>query len=413
MKNSIKIKNALWGLFIADSISMPVHWYYKREYIKNEFGAIDGYNKASHPHPESFMVGGDYHPDVQTAKKLHRPFDILHEHINFYNTSYSDLKIDLKVHEGEHKNPMPLLDERYHYHHGLEAGENTLGANLVRVLIRSVIKNGEYSQDSFLDDFIMYMTTPGQNRDAYSEVYIRDWFENYSKGIAPELCANSQHHRWSIGSHGGIIRPLILSLTAKSSYDGVGIAVDHQNLTHRSQNVSSALSQLVPLLFDLINDDSPMDTLKSTTQEIALVKIHGSELSRKYAAAMGPSNIPKDDMWKIHTEFTDERLSEILPDATDENMITTRFATSCYPEHGVPLILYFLYKNSFDFKRSILDNVNAGGDNVHRGMILGALAGASSLEIPEDLKTGLKEYEAIENEIDEFVKIISHKKETI
>jgi len=90
MKNSIKIKNALWGLFIADSISMPVHWYYKREYIKHEFGAIDGYNKASHPHPESFMVGNSYFPDVQTAKKLHRPFDILHEHINFYNTSYSD-----------------------------------------------------------------------------------------------------------------------------------------------------------------------------------------------------------------------------------------------------------------------------------------------------------------------------------
>ncbi len=407
MKDPNKIKNALWGLFIADAISMPVHWYYKREYIKKEYGAISGYNKASHPHPESFMVGNTYFPDVQMAKKLNRPFDILHEHINFYNTSYSDLKIDLKVHEGEHKNPMPLLDERYHYHHGLEAGENTLGANLVRVLMRSVIKNGEYDQDSFLDDLITYMTTPGQNRDAYSEIYLRDWFENYSKGIAPELCANSQHHRWSIGSHGGIIRPLILSLTAKSPYEGVGMAIDHQNLTHRSQNVSSALSQLVPLLFDLINDDSPMDALDTAAQDVALVKIHGSELSKKYAAAMGPGNIPKDEMWKIHTESTDERLSDILPKATDRNMITTRFATACYPEHGVPLILYFLYKNRFDLKRSILDNANAGGDNVHRGMILGALAGASAHEIPEDLKTGLKEYKNIKDDIDGFVKIIS------
>ncbi len=407
MKNSIKIKNALWGLFIADSISMPVHWYYKREYIKNEFGTIDAYHKASHPHPESFMVGNTYFPNVQMAKQLNRPFDILHKHIQFYNTSYNDLDINLKVHEGEHKNPMPLLDERYHYHHGLEAGENTLGANLVRVLIRSVIKNGEYNQDLFLDDFITYMTTIGQNRDAYLEIYIRDWFENYSKGIAPELCANTQHNRWSIGSHGGIIRPLILSLTAKSSYDGVGIAIDHQNLTHRSQNISSALAQLVPLLFDLINDNSPMDSLNSTVEDIALVKLHGFELSKKYANAMGPANIPKDEMWKIHTEFTDERLSELLPNATDENMITTRFATACYPEHGIPLILYFLYKNSFNFKQSILDNANAGGDNVHRGMILGALAGASSEEIPKDLKMGLKAYEDIKNEIDEFVKITS------
>ena len=411
--DALRIKNALWGLFIADSISMPVHWYYKREYIKDGFGAIDGYNKAPHPHPESFMVGDAYYPDVQMAKKLNRPFDILHEKIKFFKTSYNDFDMDIKVHDGEHKNPMPLLDERYHYHNGLEAGENTLGANLVRVLIRSVIKNGEYKQDAFLDDFISFMTTPGLNTDTYSEVYIRDWFENYSKGQDPELCAPSQHDRWSIGSHGGIIRPLILALTAKSAYDGVGIAVDHQNLTHRSQNISSALSQLVPLLFNLINDDSPMDALGSTTKNVALVKIHGSELSKRYADAMGPRNIPKDEMWKIHTEFTDEPLSEILPNATDENMITTRFATACYPEHGVPLILYFLYKNSFDFKKSILDNANAGGDNVHRGMILGALAGASSLEIPQDLKTGLKEYEVIKNEIDEFVKIISQKKDII
>ena len=273
--------------------------------------------------------------------------------------------------------------------------------------MRSVIKNGEHNQDAFLDDFISFMTTPGKNADTYCEVYIRDWFENYSEGVAPELCAPSQHSRWSIGSHGGIIRPLILALSAKSSYDGVGIALDHQILTHRSQNVSSALSQLVPLLFNLINDESAMDALKSTTQNVALVKIHGVELSKKYADAMGPRNILKDEMWKIHTEFTNERLSEILPNATDDNMITKRFATACYPEHGVPLILYFLYKNSFDFRKSILDNANAGGDNVHRGMILGALAGASSEEIPQDLKTGLKEYEDIKNEIDEFVKIIS------
>lgn len=407
MKNTDKIKNALWGLFISDSISMPVHWYYKRKYIKNEFGVIDGYNKASHPHPESFMVGNTYFPNLDVAKKLGRPFDILHEHINFYNTSYSDLKINLQTHDGEHKNPMPLLDERYHYHHGLEAGENTLGANLVRVLLRSIIKNGEYSQDSFLDDFILYMTTAGQNKDAYSEIYIRDWFENYTKGIAPDLCANSQHNRWSIGSHGGIIRPLIVALTAKNSYEGVGIAVDHQNLTHRSQNISSALSQLVPLLFNLINDASPTEALQSTARNISLIKIHGSDLSKKYAAAMGPGNIDKDEMWKIHTEFSHEFLSDILANATDENMITTRFATACYPEHGVPLILYFLYKNNFDFKKSIFDNANAGGDNVHRGMILGALAGASSKEIPEDLKTGLKEYESIKKEIDAFVNIFA------
>ena len=129
-------------------------------------------------------------------------------------------------------------------------------------------------------------------------------------------------------------------------------------------------------------------------------------MSKLYFDSNGPGNIPKDKMWKIHTEFSDEYLSEILPHANDKNMITTRFATSCYPEHGVPLILYFLYKNNFNFKSSILDNANAGGDNVHRGMILGLLAGATTKVIPESLKTGLVEYETIKNEIDAFVKLL-------
>lgn len=38
MKNLAQVKNALWGLFISDSLSMPVHWHYKREYITKYFG---------------------------------------------------------------------------------------------------------------------------------------------------------------------------------------------------------------------------------------------------------------------------------------------------------------------------------------------------------------------------------------
>lgn len=403
MKDSTKIKNALWGLFISDSLCMPAHWYYKRSYLKKEFGKITGYNDAPHPHPESFMVGNTYTPDIKTAKKLNRPYDILHKHINFYNTSYNHLDIDTKVHDGEHANLMPKLDERYHYHHGLKAGENTLGANLVRVLMRCVIKNQGYKQEAFLDDFIEFMTSQ-ENSDPYLEIYIRDWFENYSKGVAPELCAQSQRQRWSIGSHGGIIRPLVLSLTAKSPYEALGISVTHQQLTHRSQNVSSALGTLVPFLSSLLNNNEPRDTLLKYVKNIPLIKIHGEELSKIYFDSKGPGNIPKDKMWSIHTQYSDEYLNEILQYANDENMITTRFATSCYPEHGLPLILYFLHQNKFDFTQTLLDNANAGGDNVHRGMILGLLVGAATDKIPESLKTGLKEYKEINKEIDEFVK---------
>ena len=404
----LRIENALWGLFISDALSMPAHWYYKLDYLKRDFGTIDGYNDAPHPHPESFMVGNGYHPDVSKANELGLPYDILHDHIRFYNTSYNHLAIHAAERAGEHANAMPILNERYHYHHGLKAGENTLAANLVRVLMRSVIAKGGYDQDAFLQDFITYMNTPGQNRDPYCEIYIRAWFESYSKGVAPELCAQKQRTVWSIGSHGGVIRPLVLSLLEKDPYQGLGLAVSHQQLTHRSENVSSALGVLVPLLYALLHGEKPHETIPKYAKKVRLIKITGEELSKTYRAHKGPGNIPKDQMWKIHTVFSNQYLdvNKILEENSDEEIIGKHFATACYPEHGLPLLMCLLQRNNAEFKTSLLANANAGGDNVHRGMILGLLAGASTTEIPYELKSGLLAYNELKNEIKDFVNLL-------
>lgn len=407
MYDKKRIENALWGLFIADSVSMPAHWYYKLDYLTKEFGTITGYNDAPHPHPESFMVGNRYHPNVTKAKELNRPFDIIGQHIKFYDTPYNQLDIAITQRAGEHANAMPDLQERYHYHHGLKAGDNTLGAHLVRVLIRSVVQNKAYSQESFLEDFIAYMTS-GENQDPYSEIYLRAWFENYSQGLPPELCAQQQRTVWSIGSHGGVIRPLVLSLLSKDAFTGLGMAIGHQNLTHRSENVSQALSVLVPMLDALVQGEDACQTITEQSQKVSLVKISGTELSKTYRAHQGPGNIPKDEMWDIHTIFKDEHLDldTLLSTHSDEEIIGGIFATACYPEHGLPLLLALLARNRCQFKESIMANANAGGDNVHRGMILGMLAGASNQSIDEDLKQGLSDYENLKKEISEFVALL-------
>jgi len=408
--DTARLKNALWGAFIADALAMPVHWYYRRKYIREGFdGGIQRYEDAPHPHPESFMVGMGYHPNIAKAKELGRPFDIVHKHIKFYDTNYNDLNIKLSVHEGEHKNAMPDKDERYHYHHGLKAGENTLGANLIRVLMRSIIKEGKYTQEVFIEDFISYLTTPGLNKDPYTEVYIRAWFENFSNGVPPHACAQEQRNVWSIASNGGVIRPLVLALTSKSTFQALGVALQHQQITHRSDNVSSALCVLVPLLRELLEKEEPVSTLKEFASKVQLTKISGSELSKAYADHNGPGNIPKDEMWNIHTEFSDKSLDldALMKEHTEDEILGSVFTTGCYPEQSLPVLMYLLHKNKFDFEASVLANANAGGDCVHRGIILGMLAGASSDEIPSELKTGLAEYDSIKQEIENFIKVIT------
>jgi ADP-ribosylglycohydrolase len=400
-----RLQNALWGLFIGDALAMPAHWYYRVDNIQKVFdGGIQDYQEPPHPHLESFMVGMGYHPDVENSKRQGRAFDILHEHARFYHTSYSDLQIRSTEREKAHGNSVPGLADRYHYHYGLKAGENTLAAHLVRVLMRSVIRCGRYDPDDFVEDFISHMTTPGKNRDPYCEIYIRRWFENYSRGLPPHACAELQRNVWSIGSHGGIIRPLVISMIAGSAYQGLGLAIEHQNLTHRSENVSSALGILVPLLQKLLTDAEPNLATSDYAQRVHPPQIKGEQLFELYRDHQGPGNIPKQKMWELHTLLVNEpyEVDQLVREASDSEVINQLFATACYPEHGLPLLLYFARAHNMDMETALLANANAGGDNVHRGMVLGILLGAANNELPEHLKQGLIAFEELQTEIEAF-----------
>lgn len=57
-----------------------------------------------------------------------------------------------------------------------------------------------------------------------------------------------------------------------------------------------------------------------------------------------------------------------------------------------------------NFEEAVLANANCGGENVHRGAVLGALLGAyhGDQGIPEHLKSGLHDSEALRQEIEAF-----------
>ena len=393
-----RIENALWGLFIGDAMAMPVHWFYSTERIRECFPeGIDRYYPAPHPHPDAFMLGMSYQPDVERAKALNRPYDILHEHARFYRTSYSDFGFSLDSREGEHGNSTAALDQRMHYHHALEAGESTLGAGLVRVLMRSVIERDGYSQDGFLNDFIGFMTHPRMNRDPYTEIYLRRWFEHYSQVVAPENCAEQQREVWSIGSVGGMIRPLVLALlSANNPYLATGMALGHQQLTHRSEMVGSALSLLVPALLKLVNGADPLAIVADLRRQLPTPAVSGQALFRTYREYDGPGNIPKDETWRLHMTFLEEAAADREPNY---------FATACYVEQALPLMAALGEQQGGDLIGTLRANAEAGGDSVHRGMVLGLLLAAGSDDVPETWKTGLKGHGELAKEIRQFATI--------
>ncbi len=404
-----RLVNALWGSFIGDALSVPVHWYYNRDNIRADFnGGITGYEAAKHPHPEAHFAGTAYSPDVEQATKLGRPYDILHEHARFYDTTYSEFTIERSDRDAETGRNIPALEERYHYHHGLAAGDYSLNSDLARVLMRSVIAAGRYRPEDFIQGFIEHMTTPGRGHDPYTEYFVRCWFENYSRGLPVHACAHLQRELWLIGSHGGIHRPLMVGLMAPSAYQGYGLALEHQVLTHHSETVSSANVLLCQLLHALIREGADVATAaKVAAAQIPLPEVDGQGLLERYRAAGSAPNIPSDEMWAIHTRFSDSHvdLEALVEAGNEEEIVKGQFGTTCYPQQGMPLLFYLAAYNGYDFEATLLHNANAGGDNVNRALALGMIVGAACDEIPAHLKSGLNESEQLEAEIEGFADI--------
>ncbi len=401
-----RIENALWGLFIGDALAMPAHWFYNTANISKYLGGkVQGYLDPPDKHVESSLTGAGYRPDIDSAEKHGRKYDILHRHLPFYNTTYNDFASgDYEVDE----NGVAKVSHRYHYHFGLKAGDNTLNARLARLLMRSVVSAGGYDPARFMDEFVEFMTTPGNNPDPYIEGYLRSWFTNWSKGYPAHLCAESQRNYMGINALGGLIRPLVLSLLYNDVSNAAGFAIGHLHLTHHSENVAAALAATIPILHQLINGHDPMETLKTGAAYIRLPAFTSAELFKKYHDHGGLGKVPPAKMWELHTAFAKEawNIGKFSEENSEAEVLKKIFSTACFAEHGLPMLIYLAWHNRFDFRKALLANVNAGGDNVHRGMILGMLLGAAADDIPEELVSGLSDDTELEKEISAFAALV-------
>ena len=83
-----------------------------------------------------------------------------------------------------------------------------------------------------------------------------------------------------------------------------------------------------------------------------------------------------------------------------ENQVVGRmYSPACYISDSWPLVLYLAYKYRHDPWLALRVNTNLGGDNVHRGMIIGALLGLTSDNVANQWFDQLVKHEDIDQEI--------------
>jgi len=89
---------------------------------------------------------------------------------------------------------------------------------------------------------------------------------------------------------------------------------------------------------------------------------------------------------------------------SDLEVIGRRLSPACYIDQSFPAVLYLAARYAGDFEGALVANTNVGGDNCHRGAVLGAILGAAHGmgAIPPRWLAGLAERAALETEIEAF-----------
>lgn len=241
-----------------------------------------------------------------------------------------------------------------HYHQYLRAGENTLTQQLAHLLQESLLACEGYDPDDYLARYIAFLTTPGSHRDTYLEECHRGFFQNYAQGRDPRRCGIPEKHI------GGL--PAIIPLAVWYQNDPAAArhhCLDRLSLTHPGGAMEDAATLLLEILLPVLNGAALYDTIRD---------LHARQIS----TLLG---FPLEKLLKL----------------PDEKVIGPRFSTACYIADSIPATLYLAAKYHNKPADGLIANTNLGGDNVHRGAILGALLGAANgLETwPDRWRNGL------------------------
>lgn len=238
-----------------------------------------------------------------------------------------------------------------HYHQFLAAGENTLNFQLARLLYRQVTAAGRYDADAWLGAYIDFLRTPGRHRDTYVEECHRGFFTRLAEGVPPRLCGIEDIHIGGLAA----VPALFAALPDMPPADLRAIVATHVGLTHRHPRVLKAADTLVRLL-GLVAAGEPLR---------GAIESHAAD-------------------W-----IAPERLRGWSQE-DDREVVGLRLSPACYIDQAFPAALYLAWKYHDDFTAGITANARVGGDNCHRGAVVGSLLGLA-LGVPPAWIEGLKD----------------------
>ncbi|MFM9198114.1 MAG: ADP-ribosylglycohydrolase family protein, partial [Planctomycetia bacterium] len=236
-----------------------------------------------------------------------------------------------------------------HYHQFLAAGENTLNQLLAVELYEMVRRDRDYDPERWLDRYIAFMLAPGRHRDTYVEEYHRDFFTNLAAGRKPINCGVRDVHI------GGLVPvPALVAALGPRHHDLRRIVRLHVGLSHKDAEVLDAADVFLNLLVRVtMGEDLRTAILEHSNGWISAAKIRE---------------------WDRHP---------------DEVVVGRFLSPACYITEAFPAALFLAWRYAGDFAAGVCANAQVGGDNCHRGAVVGGLLAAGG-PIPDRFLEGLR-----------------------
>jgi len=362
-----RMESALLGVFIADALSMPAHWYYDLTKLKEAFPEeITTYLPAPEKHYMDFMK----------LPGPNDPFDVS-KHI-----------IGQTIAHGKRE----LWGNFNHVHIGLKAGEATVDALLLRTAMKAIIKNKFVEADSynpalFIEEYLKFFTTPGYCNDTYIATNHRQFFGRLYQGNEPLNCASATTAAGDLSTVTPVAFSVILDEIRRQKL------LKSSEFTFTQELVDKVISRVKTQLNTVWSSDD-LQHYGPIMTYFLLGAVTGVEL--------------KDLIDRVSPTALGLNFKEILTQfETDGSWIRGKYFPSCPNENAIPISLYLLYKYSDNFNKQVIRNANEGGDNTGRAVFLGAIGGAAhgKFDSNSEYVKGLADIDAILREIAEFLSI--------